>query len=178
MNAAHPALISGTIVLKGESLRRYDALAAALILQFQPRNSAESFLIQTMTAARWRLLRTWGIQTAGFEMEMAKTREKSGDAAGTGAVLAAVTFRSLADSSRVLTIQHRFEAAFERQYNQALAMLLKMREIPDSSPSSEPPLQLITETWDDKDTWDDEETSDDENKIEANLETEDSTSHE
>ena len=139
MNAAHPALISGTIVLKGESLRRYNALAAALILQFQPRNSAESFLIQTMTAARWCLLRTWGSQTAGFEMEMAKTREKSGDAAGTGAVLAAVTFRSLADSSRVLTIQHRFEAAFERQYNQALAMLLKMREIPDSSPSSEPP---------------------------------------
>ena len=90
-NAALPGLVSGTIVLKGESMRRYNALAAALILQFQPRNSAETFLVQTMTAARWRLLRTWGIQTAGFELEMVKTREKSGDSAGSGAVLAAVT---------------------------------------------------------------------------------------
>jgi hypothetical protein len=148
-NAALPGLISGSIVLKGESMRRYNALAAALILQFQPRNSAETFLVQTMTAARWRLLRTWGIQTAGFELEMAKTREKSGDAAGSGAVLAAVTFRALADNSRVLALQHRLEVSYGRQYNQALAMLLKLREIPDTSPSSGPPIQLATETWDD-----------------------------
>ena len=148
-NAALPGLVSGTIVLKGESMRRYNALAAALILQFQPRNSAEAFLVQTMTTARWRLLRTWGIQTAGFELEMAKTREKSGDAAGSGAVLAAVTFRSLADNSRVLALQHRLEVSYGRQYNQALAMLLKLREIPDPSPSSGPPIQLATETWDD-----------------------------
>jgi hypothetical protein len=67
-----------------------------------------------------------GNSTAGFELERAKTREKSGDAAGSGAVLA---------------LQHRLEVSYGRQYNQALAMLLKLREIPDTSPSSE--------TWDD-----------------------------
>jgi hypothetical protein len=152
-NAAIPALISSTIVLKGESIRRYNDLAAALILQFQPRNSAEVFLVQTMAAARWRLLRTWGIQTAGFELEMAKTREKSGDAAGSGAVLAAVTFRNMAENSRVLALQHRFEISYARQYNQALSMLLKLREAPDVScdagASPQPPVQLATETWDD-----------------------------
>ncbi len=110
-NAALPGLVSGTVVLKGESMRRFNDLAAALILQFQPRNSAEAFLIQTMTVARWRLLRMWGIQTAGFELEMARALQQSGSPAASGAVLAAVTFRNLADNSRVLALQHRFEAA-------------------------------------------------------------------
>jgi hypothetical protein len=30
-------------------------------------------------------------------------------------------------------------------------MLLKLREIPDSSPQNYPPIQLATETWDDQD---------------------------
>ena len=53
-------------------MRRFNELAAALILQFKPRNSAETFLVQAMTVARWRLLRMWGIQTAGFQQEMAR----------------------------------------------------------------------------------------------------------
>jgi hypothetical protein len=171
-NAALPGLFSGTVVLKGESRRRFNDLAAALFLQFQPRNSAEAFLIQTMTAARWRLLRMWGIQTAGFELEMAKTREESGPAAGSGAVLAAVTFRSLADNSRALALQHRFEAAYDRQYNRALTTLLKLRESPassmnpslDSGAPSHPPIRLTTETWDDdfSDEADSEAASDQE----------------
>jgi hypothetical protein len=147
-NAALPGLASGTVVLKRESVRRFNDLAAALILQFQPRNSAEAFLIQTMTAARWRLLRMWGIQTAGFELEMAQTLQQSGESAASGAVLAAIAFRALADNFRVLALQHRFEAAYDRQYNHALAMLLKLRETPDSTPLTYPPLQLATETWD------------------------------
>jgi hypothetical protein len=75
-NAALPGLISGTVVLKGKPMRRFNDLAAALILQFQPRNSAETFLVQTMTVARWRLLRMWGIQTAGFELEMARALQQ------------------------------------------------------------------------------------------------------
>jgi len=148
-NGALSKLLSGTIVLKGESLRRFNDLAAALILQFQPRNSAEISLVQTMTAARWRLLRIWGIQTAGFEQEMAR----QDPSAGSGAVLAAATFRSLADNSRVLSLQHRLEATYDRQYYRAFAALLKLRETPNSSLDSSaprfPPILLATETWGD-----------------------------
>ncbi len=147
-NAARRHLVSSTVVLKGESMRRFNDLAAALIVQFQPRNSAEAFLVQTMTVARWRLLRMWGIQTAGFELEMARARN-SDPSAGFGAVLAAVAFRNLADSSRVLALQLRFEAAYDRQYNRAVALLLKLREAPNSGVPVDPPLQLATETWDD-----------------------------
>jgi hypothetical protein len=86
MSAAAHGLLSSTVVLKGESVRRFNDLATALILQFQPRNSAETSLVQTMIAARWRLLRMWGIQSAGFQLEMAR----QDPSAGSGAVLAAV----------------------------------------------------------------------------------------
>src|SRR5580698_700996 len=84
-NAALRSLLAGTVVLKGESLRRFNDLAASLILQFQPRNSAETSLVHTMTAARWRLLRIWGIQTAVFQREIAHQDPSD----GSGAVLAA-----------------------------------------------------------------------------------------
>ncbi len=111
-NGVLHSLVSGTVVLKGESMRRFNDLAAALMRQFQSRNSAETALVRTMTAARWRLLRMWGIQTAG-----------------SGAVLAAATFRSMADKSS--------KPPMTANYNHALAMLLKLREIPN--PFSSPP---------------------------------------
>jgi hypothetical protein len=142
-NLHNHTLISGTVVLKGESMRRFNQLAAALILHFNPRNPVETALVQTLTAARWRLLRVWGIQTAGFELEMAR----QDPSAGSGAVRAAVTFRHMADNSRALALQLRYEAAYDRQYNRALATLLKLRENPEPSAPLDPPIQLDTETW-------------------------------
>jgi hypothetical protein len=119
-------LLSETVVLKGESLRRFNDLAASLILQFEPRNPAEAALVRTMASARWRLVRMWGFQTAAFQREMARHDAS----AESGAARAAAAFQSLADNSRALALQHRLEATFDRQYNQALAMLLKLRQAP------------------------------------------------
>jgi hypothetical protein len=168
-NAARPSLIAGTVVLQRESVRRFNDLAAALTLELNPRNSIETSLVQTMAAARWHLLRIWGIQTAGFELEMAAIQQKPNAAATSGAALAAITFRTLADNSRALALEHRFEIAFDRQYNRALAMLLKLRQAPDSNPDSisgeaapgYPAIDLTTETWGD--------TFEDENFTEANF---------
>jgi Mg-chelatase subunit ChlI len=123
-----------------------------------------------MTAARWRLLRMWGIQTAGFELEMATAQQKP-NASTSGAVLAAIAFRNLADNSRALALQHRLEAAYDRQYNRALAMLLKLREVPDSAldeTAPGDPIQLTTETW--GDTFEDENSDEHENSDKANSE--------
>ena len=94
--------------------------------EFKPRTATETSLVQTMATARWHLLRIWGVQTAGFEHEMARQPPS----AGTGAVLAAATFRALADNSRVLALHLRFEVAYDRQYNRALAMLLGIHRHP------------------------------------------------
>jgi hypothetical protein len=108
-----------------------------------------------MSVARWHLLRIWGIQTAGFELEMARARQHSESSAYTGAVLAAATFRHLSDTSGVLALQHRLEVSYDRQYTRALAMLLKLRETrdPNGPPAldlSDPSLQIVTETWDEE----------------------------
>ena len=102
-------------------MRRFNDLAAALILQFQPRNSAEASLVQTMTVARWRLLRMWGIQTAGLRAGNGPCPPDRRPRRIAGAVLAAITFRTLADSSRSLALMHRLETSHDRQYNRALA---------------------------------------------------------
>jgi len=145
-NAARRNLIAGTVVYKSESMRRFIDLAADLTLELQPRNSVEAGLVQTMTAARWRLLRMWGMQTAAFELEMARASQST---QASGAVLAAIAFRTLADTSRSFALMHRFEIAYDRQYTRALALLLKLRRASDSAVPVDPPLQLATETRDD-----------------------------
>ena len=151
--------MASTVVLHGESIGRFDELAAALTLQFDPRNSTEAFLVQTMIVARWRLLRLWGMQTAGFELEMARTAE-SHPSLTTGPVLAAVAFRNLADNSRVLALQLRLEAAYHREFSRALASLLKLRQTPDSGIPADPPLLVATGTWDDDSQTEPTPTSD------------------
>jgi hypothetical protein len=167
-NAARPSRVSTTVILKGESVRRFNQLANAIMREYQPRNFTEFSLVQTMTAARWRLLRLWGMQTAAFEVEMAAVRLKPGSPATSGAVVAAAALRTLADNSRVLSVQTRLEATYDRQYNRALAILLKLRENPNPSPASgavsKVDLQLDTATWP-LDLEDDADAAEDENKI-------------
>jgi hypothetical protein len=109
-NASLRGLLSRPVVLKGEALRRYNAFAAALILQFQPRDSTEIALIQTMPLARWRILCTREIQTADFRREIASARRDHPSGASQ-ATLAAIAFRSLAEDSRSFARQHRLEPA-------------------------------------------------------------------
>ncbi len=121
-NAVRHNLVSTTVVLKGESKRRFNDLAAALTLQFQPRNSAETFLVQTMTVARWRLLRMWGIQTAGFELEMARA-QNSDPSAGSGGRPCRRHLFAIWLTAPGPRPQPGLETAYDRQYNRALALL-------------------------------------------------------
>jgi hypothetical protein len=130
--------------IKGESLRRYNQLAEEFILQFQPRNSAEAALVQTMILARWRMLCSWGIQTAGLRKAMARARQ---DHPFAGSAFAAAHL-SLAENSGSFARQHRLEAHYQRQFNHALTQLLKLREIPKSCAAPHLPTQPAGETAD------------------------------
>jgi hypothetical protein len=125
-NRSLRALVSGPPVLKGRALRSYNNLAAAFILKFQPRNSVEAVLVQTLTVARWHLQRLWGDQTAGFQRELDRARQDH--PSESPAALAAIVFEAL--TSGPFARQHRLEAYYDRQFDQALAKLLKLRKIP------------------------------------------------
>jgi hypothetical protein len=130
-NASLHRLLSDAAVPEGASLRRYNQFAAALMLQFQPRDADETALIHSMALARWHRSTLWGMQTATLRREMRRARQHHSDsdplAAESGAPRAAA-FRSLAENSRAFLRQHRLEIYYGRQFNQALAKLLKLRE--------------------------------------------------
>jgi hypothetical protein len=106
-----------------------------------------------MTIARWKQMRIWGIEKAGFQLEM--SRESS--AHGANATRGYLTFKRLADTSRVLDLTQRYDTGYERQFCRAYAFLLKLREksempMDDSLPKSGRELlqfSCATATWDD-----------------------------
>src|ERR1700722_5851212 len=129
-NSTRHGMLAQTVVLEGESQSRFEELLPSYIALIQPRSAAETALVETMTIARWKQMRIWGIEKAGFQLEM--SRESA--AAGANATRGYLTFKKLADNSRVLDLQHRYETGYERQFCRAYAFLLKLREKPDPRP--------------------------------------------
>jgi hypothetical protein len=158
-NRSLRGLVAGPPILKGRALCRYTDLAAAFMLEFLPRNSAETALVHTLTVARWNLQRLWANQTAFFQRELDRARKDH--PSESPAALAAIAFealtapawvprtprtpnhsaepgsvvrpsssRGLADPSCPFTLQHRLETHYDHQFDQALAKLLKLRKVP------------------------------------------------
>jgi hypothetical protein len=113
-------------ILEGMSRRRYNALAAELSREFQPRNSAEKVLVRTMTLARWRLLSMRELETATLQREIDRTRHDHPSLGFRDAL--ALAFCNLADDPRMLLRQHRLEARYEREYVKACTKLLNLRQ--------------------------------------------------
>jgi hypothetical protein len=74
-NRANAAKSTGPKTAEG---KRISSKNAALILHFQPRNSAETFLVQTMTVARRRLVRMRRIQTPALSWRWPARHENLG----------------------------------------------------------------------------------------------------
>ena len=123
-NSTRHGLLSQTVVLEGESKSRFEDLLASFIAQFKPRSAAEAAIIETMAIARWKQMRIWGIQKAGFDLEMARLNSSC----NVPATRASMVFKNLADNSRVLDLQHRYETGYDRQFCRAYAFFLKLRE--------------------------------------------------
>jgi hypothetical protein len=98
-----------------------------------------------MTLACWRWLGAVKNQTACLNGKMSQLKKNSPEPVRCKALFAAAFL--LACNSRSFARLHRLEAAYHRQYNRALAALLKLRESlafsnePDSAPPSAPPAE-------------------------------------
>ena len=127
-NSTRHGMLAQTVVLEGESKSRFEDLFTSFIELIKPCSAAEAALVETMTIARWKQMRIWGMEKAGFQLEM--SRESS--AHGANATRGYLTFKKLADNSRVLDLQHRYETGYERQFCRAYAFLLKLRAKSDA----------------------------------------------
>ena len=137
-NSTRHGMLARTVVLAGESEELFLELAHEFTVLVQPRSPDEAALVETMTIARWKQMRIWGIEKAGFQLEM----NKETTAFGANATRGYLAFKRLADTSRVLDVQHRYETGYERQFCRAYAFLLKLRAHPGTQKPRFPDAQL------------------------------------
>jgi len=74
LNAVRHGLTSHNAVLPQEDQQAYAELLASLEAQFQPQNPVETFLVQQMASAQWRLRRHLRIETGLFIGRMKMVR--------------------------------------------------------------------------------------------------------
>jgi hypothetical protein len=129
-NARRHDQLSSCVVMKAESTPLFDELMDSLIAEFQPSTANETALIETMAVSRWKLMRNWIMHTALLELEVVKQDHSI----GSPPVIAALAFKSLADSSHSLHLLHRYEVSLDRQYSRALNNLLKSRAARSQNP--------------------------------------------
>jgi len=128
-NAITHGMLSGTIVLQGESTDRFLSLVAALHEEFQPQTPFEQSLIDNMAVARWRQMRVWGLEKAGMEHEMRRQAGLSNSISTEDpATRASLAFRTLSDDSRSIELINRYDSRYERQYYRAHRRFLEVSD--------------------------------------------------
>ena len=65
-NRVRHGLLARTIVLKGESYRRFSTLLNRLRREFQPEGPVETALVDTIAACCWRRMRLWSLEKASI----------------------------------------------------------------------------------------------------------------
>src|SRR5260370_549805 len=124
-NSTTHGLSAKSIVLPGESNEEYQLLLDGYVDQFNPQGVVEMELVETMTAARWRLRRLNQIETNLLSTELVR-RAADIDAElndmEAGDRLAWV-FHKLADRGQSLPLLIRYEATITRSYDRALTQL-------------------------------------------------------
>ena len=144
-NATTHGILSGTIVLEGESGERFHALLGNLLEELQPQTTVEVTLVENMAVARWRQMRIWGIEKANMEHEMRSLADARAASEGEGpedtATRCARAFRTLSDDSRSLELINRYESRYDRQYLRAHRRFLELvdRRTPPPVPTPAPP---------------------------------------
>jgi hypothetical protein len=133
-------LLAQTVVLEEESAEGFQDLLAAFMDEYQPRTASQVALVETMAVTRWRQSRVWRAQKTA--MDIAAQARSVGRKAR--ALLALLGSPSSVCKQEVLL---RYEAAFDRQFNRALANLLALQSLPLGDRIVEEKKDIAQRTW-------------------------------
>jgi hypothetical protein len=122
-NATRHGLLSKTIVLEGEDQRRFAKLLASFDKELQPVGEVQKQIVETAAAARWRLLRIWGLEKAGIDDQI-----RLQDPHAEPTTRAALALKAMAENSRFLDLMNRYEVALDRQFSRALERLRLLQQ--------------------------------------------------
>ena len=132
------------IVLDCENPDHFQDLLETFFGIYQPANLAEQDLVEEMVAARWRIRRMWTIEANLFNDEVRAQGSRT-DSLKPGVHLA-LAFRTLADSSRSLSLSSRYESRLQRIYDRAYRTLRELQYARQSQPAIPPPIDAPTRT--------------------------------
>jgi hypothetical protein len=108
----------------------FRAMHEAYVVYFQPDTRAEFDLLDEFVAARWRLLRITGIETALFDLELDQQEPAIKDKFQVCDVetRSALAFKALCDESRALGVLNRYEGRIRRTHDRLFKRLEAYRK--------------------------------------------------
>jgi hypothetical protein len=143
MNALKHGMCAETVVLRNEIEGQFYELITGYFRDFAPVTSAEEDLITEMAVCRWRLRRTWMIETVMFQLSMDRTEnavEEEYEDPDDGTRIT-TAWNHMADESTGYKLLTRYESRLARRYDKALATfrILKKDRLLQNGPTSSPP---------------------------------------
>lgn len=123
-NRTSHGLFAETIVLDGENFEAFLQLHQELIEEHAPKTSSEVGLVETITAARWRMDRIWSLQKVAFETDI----EACGQVEKHSADRIVLSLQANPDRIRTHELLLRYEIALGRQIHRALMRLSQLQD--------------------------------------------------
>ena len=125
-NSLRHGLSAKSVLLPAESHEQFQLLLDAHIQQFHPANPVEMDLVEAMAVARWRVQRSWAMESAAIARQ--QRIEESAHGHEDAATLAAMSFDTLSNPPRSLEALSQREGRYERICNHAADRLIQSQE--------------------------------------------------
>ena len=141
LNSLKHGATAKRVLLNTESLEAFMDLVEGYYDDFQPVKQSECDMVEEMVISKWRQRRDWSNEVALLEVEMDEQTPKIEKEYQQikHAYRFALAFKNLADTSKALQLNMRYETAHRRAYYRALTGLLQLRSAP--KPPAEPPAE-------------------------------------
>jgi hypothetical protein len=125
-NATKHGLLANSLMVDPESRPHFDALLNSLMATFDPQDAAERLHVESLASARWRLSRTWSVQSAAINHEIRHQSANLTDEDGPTQVMLAM--RALDEKGNSLRTLSLYEHRYDLQQRQALQALDRLSQ--------------------------------------------------
>ena len=139
-NAERHGIFASICTIHGEAPEHFTTLIADLYETWTPTDEHERGLVDTMAMALWRRTRIAALESAGINLQLAKTEIQNPQ---TTDHYMAIT--SLAEENRSFELLNRYETRFTRMYERAARSLMAYRKFRQQVPAAPAPSSEIVE---------------------------------
>jgi hypothetical protein len=127
------AFLIESVLLRCECPKKFNGFMESFYEEYDPQTVTERVLVNTMAIAQWKLTRMSYFERVNIDAEYVKQQEPAVVPADFGmADRAGLAYREVAKNSRVLDLVARKEGLLQRQFDNAMKSLQKIRATRDA----------------------------------------------